>query len=200
VEPYKGRHFTSGFLNGSAHSWAFGKFEAKAKLPKGRHLWPAIWMMPANSVYGKWPASGEIDIMEYIGEKTNEILGTIHYGAIGHPLQSGSGSLKFGTTDFSADFHTFGLEWDANEIRWYCDGKEYHKQNTHVSMWDGKGTNPYTKPGQPFDQPFYWILNVAVDGLMFPTNWSGPHITPEEAKNWAKTTMEIDYVRVWQWK
>jgi beta-glucanase (GH16 family) len=145
-------------------------------------------------------ASGEIDIMEYRGDRPNEILGTIHYGGTApNNIHSGSGETKFGT-DFSADWHTFGVEWDTNEIKWFCDGKEYHREDIHRSMYSGKGNNPYTKPGQPFDQPFHWILNVAVGGGFFPANVFGSEVTPEEAKHWAKPTMEIDYVRVWEWK
>jgi len=138
--------------------------------------------------------------MEYRGDRTNEILGTIHYGGTApNNIHSGSGEIKFGT-DFSADWHTYGVEWDTNEIKWFCDGKEYHKENINRSMYSGKGKNPYTKNGQPFDQPFHWILNVAVGGNFFPANVYGGQVTPAEAKNWAKPTMEIDYVRVWEWK
>ncbi len=199
VEEMNGKHFTSGKLH-SKQSWTYGKFEARAKLPKGKHLWPAIWMMPAKSVYGGWAASGEIDIMEYRGERTDTLLGTIHFGGSWpNNRASGSGEVKFGS-DFSADFHTYGFEWNENEMQWLLDGKVWHKENIHRNFYSGVGNNPYTKPGQPFDQSFYWILNVAIGGNFFPTNPFGPQVTPEEARHWAKPTMEVDYVRVWEWK
>ena len=79
VEEYQGRHFTSGRVH-SKHAWTYGRFEARARLTSGHHLWPAIWMMPRDSKYGQWAASGEIDIMELRGDKPHEIMGTIHYG------------------------------------------------------------------------------------------------------------------------
>jgi beta-glucanase (GH16 family) len=194
-----GKHFTSGKLH-SKQNWTYGKYEAKAKLPKGKNLWPAIWMNPAKDSYGNWAASVEIDIMEFRGERTDTILSGLHYGGpypndTGH----GSGEIKFGL-DFSADFHKFGLEWNQNEIKWLVDEKEFHKENINRSLYSGKGKNPYTKPGQPFDHSFYWILNLAIGGNFFPVQYYGPQVTLEEAKQWPKPTMEIDWIRVWEWK
>ncbi|KAH9395372.1 hypothetical protein TYRP_020689 [Tyrophagus putrescentiae] len=75
-----GYDFTSGRLI-SKRAWAYGKFEARAKLPRGKQLWPAIWMLPQKSTYGNYAADGEIDIMEYWGDRVHEISGTLHYGA-----------------------------------------------------------------------------------------------------------------------
>jgi hypothetical protein len=145
-------------------------------------------------------ASGEIDIMESRGERPNKIIGTIHYGGTSpNNIYSSSGEKEF-PVDFSANYHKFAVEWNAKEIKWLLDEKEYYSQNINRSMYSGQGTNPYTKSGQPFDQPFHWILNVAVGGVFFPSNVYGPQVTPEEAKQWAKPTMEVDYVRVSQWK
>jgi len=196
VEAYQGKQYTSARLN-SRKAWAYGKYEAKAKMPKGKHFWPAIWMMPQDSKYGGWAASGEIDIMEYRGESANITQGTIHYGGSWpNNKWSGSGEKTF-PFDLSADFHTYGIEWDTKEFRWYVDEKQYHAESIDKSMWSGKGTNPYTKNGQPFDQPFHWILNVAVGGNFFGNS---PQLTVAEAKAWPKPTMEIDYVRVYQQK
>jgi beta-glucanase (GH16 family) len=71
--------FTSARMTTKA-SWLYGKFEIRARLPKGKHLWPAIWMMPRFSTYGDWPRSGEMDIMEYRGQRPNQLIGTIHFG------------------------------------------------------------------------------------------------------------------------
>jgi len=199
VEEYAGgqQHFTSGRII-TAKTWTYGKFEAKAKLPKGKHLWPAIWMMPQNSLFGMWAASGEIDIMEYRGDNDSVIQGSIHYGGSWPNMQySGSGEKDF-KIDFSADFHIFALEWNTNDMIWSLDGKEYHREAINKMMWSGKGTNPYTKNGQPFDQPFFFVLNIAVSGNFFPADRFGPPVTPDEARKWTKPTMEVDYLRVYQ--
>ena len=133
--------------------------------------------------------------MEYRGEQDSVILGTIHYGGTQpNNIMSGSGEKNMGK-DLSADWHTYGLEWDKNSIRWYFDGKEFHNENINRNMWSHKGNNPYNHNGAPFDQPFHWILNLAVGGSFFPGN---PNVTPAEARNWPKATMEIDYVRVYE--
>jgi len=198
VESVNGKDYTSARMRSKKH-FTYGKFEIRARMPKGKHLWPAIWMMPQDSAYGGWAASGEIDIMEYRGERPDTILGTLHYGgAWPNNAASGSGELKIsGITDFSADFHTFALEWEQNEMRWYVDGKEFHKENLNRSFYSGKGTNPYTANRQPFDKDFFFILNVAVGGDFFPSATYGT-LSVAEAKAWAKPTMEIDFVRVSQ--
>lgn len=187
-----GYDFTSGRLV-SKRAWAYGKFEARAKLPCGKQLWPAIWMLPQKSTYGNYAADGEIDIMEYRGDRVHEISGTLHYGAaFPNQTMNSSGDLHF-PVDFSAGFHVWTLEWTRREIRWLLDGKQFHHVNIDRSMWSGKGRNPYTANGQPFDQPFYWVLNVAVGGDFFEDQ---PKVTMEEARHWPQPTMEIDYVRV----
>ena len=190
----KGFHFTSARLN-SKKAWAFGKFDTYASLPRGKHLWPAIWLLPKDNVYGPFPASGEIDIMENDGLKNHIIMGTIHFGGV-YPnyISRGSGAKHF-PQDFSKGFHLFGFEWDPKEMRWYVDGKCYHKERIDKNLWSHKGKNPYTKKGQPFDQAFYWVLNIAVGGSFFG---KGPYVTPQEAKHWKKPTMEIDYIRVYE--
>lgn len=196
VEDFQGKQFTSARLN-SKPSWTYGKFEARAKMPSGHHLWPAIWMMPRDSKYGGWAASGEIDIMELRGDSPHVTMGTIHYGgAWPNNVYQGSGEKTY-PFDFSADYHTFAVEWDANSIKWLVDDKEMHTENINRMMWSGKGTNPYTKNGQPFDQSFYWILNIAVGGNFFG---GGPYVSAAQAKSWAKPTMEVDYVRVFAWR
>ena len=181
-----GYDFTSGRLI-SKRAWAYGKFEARAKLPRGKQLWPAIWMLPQKSTYGNYAADGEIDIMEYRGDRVHEISGTLHYGAaFPNQTMNSSGDLHF-PVDFSAGFHLWTLEWTRREIRWLLDGKQFHHVNIDRSMWSGKGKNPYTANGQPFDQPFYWVLNVAVGGDFFEDQ---PKVTMEEARHWPQPTME----------
>lgn len=126
--------------------------------------------------------------MEYRGDKVHEISGTLWANNVMHS----SGDLHF-PEDFSAGFHTWTLEWTKKEMRWLLDGKQFHHFNIDQSMWFGKGKNPYTAKGQPFDKPFFWVLNIAVGGDFFGDE---PKITVEEARKWPQPRMEIDYIRV----
>ena len=160
--------------------WKYGRFDIRAKLPYGQGLWPAIWMMPTESVYGGWAASGEIDIMELLGHETKRTYGTLHFGgAFPQNTQSG-GSYTLPSGSFSADFHLFTLEWDTTEFRWYVDGYHYLIKNDWY-------TQNQLYPA-PFDQKFFMILNVAVGG-----NWPG---SPDETTTFPQE-MIVDYVRVY---
>jgi len=161
--------------------WKYGRFDIKAKLPFGQGLWPAIWMMPSESKYGGWAASGEIDIMEMLGHETNKVHGTLHYGGEGpNNVQSG----KFYTLphgSFAYDFHLFTMEWDTTEFRWYVDGIFYQSQTQWYTA-----SAPYPAP---FDQYFHILLNVAVGG-----NWPGD---PDNTTIFPQR-MVVDYVRVYK--
>jgi beta-glucanase (GH16 family) len=155
----------------------------RAKLPAGRGLWPAIWMLPTEDKYGGWAASGEIDIMELLGQEPNIVYGTLHYGG-SWPKNTHTGKsfvLPHGT--FADDFHVFAIEWEAGVIRWYVDGTLYQTQ----TQWRSDG-GPFPAP---FDQSFHLILNVAVGG-----QWPGP----PDAKTVFPQHMLVDYVRVYQRK
>lgn len=186
LETYTGpdgtRDYTSARINTrNKGDWKYGWFEIRARLPYGKGLWPAIWMMPSVSRYGGWPASGEIDIMELLGHEPDKVYGTLHYGGE-YPvhLQSGK-SYRLPVGSFAADFHVFALEWDTTAIKWYVDGILYQTQT-------GWSTAGYPYPA-PFDQPFYLILNVAVGG-----NWPGK---PDNTTSFPQQ-MAVDYVRVFQ--
>lgn len=185
---YGGENYTSAKLTtlGKA-DWTYGKFEFRAKLPKGQGLWPAIWMLPSDSdVYGgEWPISGEIDIMEYKGSEPNTALGTLHYG---NPWVYNTGYYYLnGTESFADDFHTFSMEWLPGEFRWYVDGNLYQIQKDWYSV-DTDGTQ-YAYPA-PFDRDFYLMLNLAVGGF-FPGD--------PDTSTWTADTFEIDYVRVYEY-
>ncbi|MDP6929094.1 MAG: glycoside hydrolase family 16 protein, partial [Planctomycetota bacterium] len=161
--------------------WLYGRVEVKARLPKGRGLWPAIWMLPTHERYGGWAASGEIDIMELVGHEPAVIHGTLHHGN-SWPAQVQSGSpYELEEGSFADAFHVFALEWEAGEIRWYLDGKLWQTQK----RWKTKG---HAFPA-PFDQPFHLLLNLAVGG-----KWPG---SPNEKTNFP-ARMQVDYVRVYQ--
>ncbi|KAH9409088.1 hypothetical protein TYRP_011363 [Tyrophagus putrescentiae] len=190
-----GYDFTSGRLI-TKQAWVGGKFEIRARLPRGRQLWPAIWMLPATNAYGLWWKNGEIDLMEAQGERPSVISGTAHYGG----TSSTSGNRRY-PFDFSRHFHTFGLIWDRRQMRWFVDGTLFHSVRINRNLWPptAKGVNPYRRKGQPFDQPFRILLNVAVGGTFFGEGV--PKVTPEEARSgWPKPTMEVDFVRVYQWR
>ncbi len=161
--------------------WLYGKFEIRAKLPSGQGLWPAIWMLPTDWVYGKWAASGEIDIMELLGHEPNKVYGTLHYGGESPDNVHTGSTFTLPAGDFTQEFHVFGLEWEPEEIRWYVDHVLYAAQ----TRWRSSG-GAYPAP---FDRRFHLLLNVAVGGD-FPRN-------PDETTEFPQQ-MEIDYVRVYQ--
>jgi len=161
--------------------WKYGRFEIKAKLPYGQGLWPAIWMLPTDWVYGGWAASGEIDIMELVGNDPATVYGTLHYGGAYPDNVHTGASYKLDFGNFALDFHVFALEWDATEIRWYVDDSLYQVQRE----WYSHG-NDYPAP---FNQRFHLLLNVAVGG-----NWPG---NPDNTTSFPQK-MEVDYVRVYQ--
>jgi len=197
-ENYNGKGYTSARLNtAKSASWLFGKFEMRAKLPSGKHLWPAFWMLPTDYKYGTWAASGEIDIMEYRGQVQNKVEGTLHFGGMWpNNVYQGSGPKDMGV-DLSADFHVFAVEWDKDQIRWYMDGKMYHSMTLVRSFYSNKGTNPYNAQRQPFDQRFHLLINLAIGGGFFPADQYGT-LSAQDAANWADPTYQIDYIRVYE--
>ena len=160
--------------------WKYGRFDIKAKLPYGQGMWPAIWMMPTESVYGGWAASGEIDIMENLGHETRRTYGTLHFGASFPQNAQSGGSYVLLSGSFASDFHLFTLEWEETEFRWYVDGVHYLTKNDWYTV-----NQLYPAP---FDQDFFLILNVAVGG-----NWPG---SPDETTVFPQE-MIVDYARVY---
>jgi beta-glucanase (GH16 family) len=161
--------------------WKYGRFEIRAKLPIGQGLWPAIWMLPTDWVYGGWAASGEIDIMELLGQDPIRVYGTLHYGGEYPDNKQWGDSYTLTSGSFTSAFHVFALEWEENEFRWYVDDILYQTQNT----WYSDGV-PYPAP---FNQRFHILLNVAVGG-----NWPG---NPDNTTTFPQT-MIVDYVRVYK--
>jgi beta-glucanase (GH16 family) len=186
-ENYEGFGYTSSRIKTKGlFSKTYGKFEIRAKTPAGKGLWPAIWMLPENSAYGVWAASGELDIMETWGSRPDTIAGTIHYGQQ-WPGNTHSGNEYKFTDSTTQQFHTYSIEWEPNEIRWYVDGILYSTKNDWYSRSQNEPAN-YAYPA-PFDQPFHLLMNLAVGG-----NFDGDP-TPDTVFPQA---MEIDYVRVYE--
>ncbi|MTI29981.1 family 16 glycosylhydrolase, partial [Xanthovirga aplysinae] len=175
VEP--GAAFSSGKITTEGISaFQYGKIEARIKLPSATGVWPAFWMLPVNN---QWPTTGEIDIMEASHLNPTMTRGTVHH----------TGGFTTGTLsnlpDLSADFHTYSIEWEKDEIRWYFDDQLYHK----ATPTSTGGAWPFNDNGNPF----YLILNSAVGGLGTPFTGN----IPFEAEEFP-TTMEVDYVRVYE--
>ncbi|MDE2347126.1 MAG: glycoside hydrolase family 16 protein [Gammaproteobacteria bacterium] len=174
----------------------YGKFEFRAKVPHGKGLWPAIWMLPQDDTYGAWAASGEIDVMEIAGERPHEYLGSLHFGSTAPKRSLVTHVHAFADGGTVADFHVYAVEWEPGEIRWLVDGVVWARQTFWWSckaLRNGRGIearnssdlNPWPAP---FDQPFYIIMNVAVGGD-FPGVPNAATRFPAE--------LIVDYVRVY---
>ncbi|KJF45102.1 glycerophosphodiester phosphodiesterase family protein [Draconibacterium sediminis] len=159
--------------------WRYGKIDVRAKLPKGKGLWPAIWMLPTESAYGGWPRSGEIDIMEFVGYSPDTIFQTVHTKSFNHLLGTQVG--KSTKVDSIGDkFHNYSIIWDSEKILFFIDGR-----NTHQFL-----NKNQTSAEWPFDQEFHLILNLAVGG-----NWGGKFGIDDSI---FPSQFEIAYVRVYQ--
>ncbi len=156
----------------------FGRIEARMKMPKGQGIWPAFWMLPTDRVYGIWPQSGEIDIMEYLGHEPNKIHGTLHFGQLWPNNASTTKSFIIQQSDFNAAFHDYALEWTDQHIKWFIDGYLYSTK-TRADL----GSQRW-----PFDQKFHFLLNLAIGGP-----WAG---SPNSSTIFPQT-FEIDYVRAY---
>lgn len=156
-------------------NFTYGKVEARMKLPAGQGIWPAFWSLGQT---GQWPASGEIDIMEFIGKTPTVTYGTAH--GTGYSGAQGIGKpYEFGKP-VADDFHTYTVIKRANEIIWQVDGVEFHRL-TPASLPAGA---PWV-----FEKPFFVILNLAVGG-----DWPGApdSTTPATAQ------MKVDWVRIYK--
>lgn len=169
------RSYTSGRINTrSRFSQAYGRMEARMKLPAGQGLWPAFWMLGANIGSVGWPASGEIDIMEHINNEAM-VHGTIHWADVnGIHVQYG---LASGNVDVT-QWHVYAVEWDTNTIHWFVDGTEYMTASIQNNVNNTAA----------FHNPFFLILNLAVGGN-WPGNPNGTVAFPQQ--------MLVDYVRVY---
>jgi beta-glucanase (GH16 family) len=179
---------TQGFAYTSARvrseglfSKKYGRFEFRARAPQGQGFWPALWLMPEHSPYGRWPNCGEVDVMENKGNNPGVVQGTIHYsGADGRYLHS-TGSYTFPRDNGATNFHTYALQWTTNSIQWFVDGNLYETQTN----WSTAAA-PYPAP---FDQPFYIIMNLAVGG-----DYGG---NPDSTTQFPGE-LQVDYVRVYE--
>lgn len=164
-ESASGRSYTSGMITSyPSFNQVYGYWEGRMKLPKGRGLWPGLWTLPYPQA---WPP--EIDIMENLGHQPNVVYMTYHWGSESNHQQSG---INYTGPDYSADFHTFGVEWTSSAITWYVDGVQRNRVTSSITT--GK---------------MYILANLAVGG-----SWPG---SPDSSTVFP-AQLEIDYIRVYQ--
>lgn len=173
------REYTSArILTKDKAEFTYGKIEIKAKLPPGRGLWPAIWMLGTGISVVNWPDCGEIDIMEHVGYEKDSVLGTIHTKAYNHIKGTQKSKKIFVANPYDA-YHLYSIEWTPEYINFFVDNTPYnHISNEHK-----------TKDEWPFDSPFFLILNIAVGGNLGGKEGVDPSIFPG--------IMEVDYIRVY---
>ena len=162
--------------------WLYCKIEVRAKLPTGRGTWPAIWMLPTDRVYGDWPASGEIDIMEHVGYDPDVVVQSLHT-----KKNSGGSAITLSTPIPGAteDFHVYGMEWLPDRIIFTIDGAETHTYEK-PEVAEGEKLSNYW----PFDQRMHLLINLAWGG-----SWGGREGTDKKC---LPARLEVDYVHVYQ--
>lgn len=163
----------------NTQTWQYGKFEVKAKLPTGRGMWPAIWMLGENIDAVGWPECGELDIMENVGFDPDRVHANIHTGAYNHVEGTNKGNSILVDAPYE-NYYVYSMEWTPTNIDFFIDDSLYfsfEKEADNDEVW-------------PFDQPFYLIINAAIGG-----GWGGQQgidttIFPQQ--------YFVDYVRVYQ--
>jgi len=172
-ENYNGYNYTSARIKTQdKFDFKYGKIEARIKMPLGKGLWPAFWMLGSNISTIGWPNCGEIDIVEHVNNEPY-VHGTIHYDMWGHNYEGGNVLTN------PSEFHLYALEWDEQQIKWYLDNEIYHTEYI----------NNNTVSREEFHEPFFILLNLAIGG-----NWPG---SPDNSTNFPAYYI-IDYVRVYQ--
>lgn len=183
IQNYRYNTEKANYTSASLHTYKkfhirYGKIEVRAKLPYGKGVWPAIWMLGSNFFTTKWPYSGEIDILEYVGKDPKTIHATVHYPKQDtYEIKSEGDCLKLDESP-SENFHVYGMEWDAEKIKFFVDGKMYYQFT--ISKAD--------TINNPFRKPFFLIINLAIGGT-----WGGDvdeDIFPQQYL--------IDYVRIYK--
>jgi beta-glucanase (GH16 family) len=179
-ESFGGMNYTSARLvTKNKGDFLYGRIEVNAKLPAGRGTWPAVWMLPTDWVYGSWPKSGEVDIMEHVGYDPNNVLSSVHTQSYNHTIGTQkSGGLNIPTA--LTAFHKYRVDWTPYAVRCY-----YDDQLVFTFVNDGRGYATW-----PFDKRFHLLLNLAVGG-----NWGGAQGVDTTI---FPATMEVDYVRVYK--
>ena len=216
-EDYNGSSHTSAkLITKGKFSQAYGRFEARIKVPGGSGLWPAFWLLGENFDVDGWPQCGEIDIMEYRRQEPTKVSGSIHgpgYSGETDPQGQVTKSYDLGNDRYDAGFHIFGIEWGPEYINYYIDDVLYNQitpsdivvtpadavytLNDGVEAAEATEDSPAIEAVEPtdvtgdwvFNKPFYIIINLAVGGN-FPGNPNSGETFPQN--------MLVDYVRVYK--
>lgn len=171
--------YTSGrILTKGKQNFQYGRIDVRAQVPKGKGIWPAIWMLGSDIDQNNWPRCGEIDIMEVRGSKPRELLTTMHFGnsSADHRMK---GTTQVQPADLSDAFHTYSVVRSKDLLRFFLDGQLYYTMT-------GSDASPF-----PFNNPFFVVLNLAVGGD-FDGNPDASTTFPQQ--------MTVDYVRYYQYK
>jgi beta-glucanase (GH16 family) len=178
-EYYQGNNYTSArMITKGKQVFTFGRIDIRAKLPKGKGIWPALWLLGSNIDAVGWPACGEIDMMELLGQEPNKMYGTLHWGAdfASHASKGSNYTLNSGS--FDEEFHVYSMVWKQDSIKMFVDD---------IAFFSGGKTD--VAGDYPFNKDFFFIFNIAVGGN-FPGNPDGTTSFPQR--------MVIDYIRVFQ--
>lgn len=174
-----GRYTAASLVTRGRQTFTYGKVEVRAKLPRGRGLWPAIWMLGADIDAVGWPRCGEIDVMEHVGFEPGRVHGTVHTEAYNHVKGTQRGAqLEVG--DLYDTFHVYAVEWRPERIDFLVDGRTYFtfaKEPGGPAVW-------------PFDRPHFLIMNIAIGG-----SWGGQQGVDDAV---FPQRMTVDYVRVYR--
>lgn len=156
----------------------YGRIDIRARLPRGKGIWPAFWLLGSNIDTNLWPGCGEIDLMELIGSQPSTVHGTVHYeNNTNKAYQTSTGSTSLSTGQFYDSFHVFTTIWDRNRIDWYLDN-ELYASFSYPSV-----------SGNTFRLPYYFLINMAVGGR-WPGSPDNTTVFPQE--------LVVDYIRVFQ--
>lgn len=161
----------------------YGRFEFRARLPESPGLWPALWMLPLEDMYGTWAASGEIDVMEARGQQPKEVLGTLHYGGRWPENVHTGSTFTFPDAGRISDWHVYAIEWSPRRVAWFVDDSLYQVQ----TAWYTGTTKDST--AAPFDRPFYVVMNLAVGGRF---------LGPPDSTTTFPAMMQVDWVRAYR--
>jgi beta-glucanase (GH16 family) len=179
AQSQNGTYTSARILTASTFSFTYGRLEARAKVPSGVGCWPAFWALGANNATVGWPACGEIDVMEWVGQAPTHIKGSLHATGYSADNSLNADSVLPNNASYSDAYHVFAVDWYPDQIVFSMDGAVYEvRKKSDIpagSQW-------------PFDAPFFVILNFAVGG-----NWPGPPnsstVFPQDYR--------VDYVRVY---